>query len=190
MLARLLRRVFHFWVSLFSRKLTNRYGANRRITRQFASSSDSRRANHDRTLKALPWHEISMLTRRRLQTGFTRSGFDATGWRVQQQQKHGRGPNALKSASSDSVARGRVGQMPRKGYPRLPARVADAVSLQQRVADGVATPAVAQEHQRILKCASLKIPRRQFVARKRAAARNRVIGRLTHFMESQAFNGA
>ena len=90
-----------------------------------------------------------MLTRRR-QAGFTRSGFDATGWRMQQQQKHGRGPNALKSASSDSVARGRVGQMPRKGYPRLPARVADAVSLQQRVADGVATPAVAQEHQRIL----------------------------------------
>jgi hypothetical protein len=54
MLARLLRRVFHFWVSLFSRKLTNRYGANRRITGQFASSSDSRRENHDRTLKALP----------------------------------------------------------------------------------------------------------------------------------------
>ena len=40
--------------------------------------------------------------------------------------------------------------MPKKAYPRRPVRVADAVSLQQRIADGVATPAETQEHQRIL----------------------------------------
>jgi hypothetical protein len=38
----------------FSRNVTDRYDANRRITGQFASSSDSRRENHGRALKALP----------------------------------------------------------------------------------------------------------------------------------------
>jgi hypothetical protein len=66
--------------------------------------------------------------------------FDATRLRMQQQQKH-----------TDSLApAGRVRPMPKKAYPRLPARVADAVSLQQRIADGLATPAEAQEYQRIL----------------------------------------
>jgi hypothetical protein len=51
---RLLGGFLRFWVSCISRRLTNRYGANRRITGQFASSSDSRRENHDRRLKALP----------------------------------------------------------------------------------------------------------------------------------------
>jgi hypothetical protein len=69
----------------------------------------------------------------------TGDGFDATGWRMQQQQKH-----------TDSATPGRIGPMPKKAYPRLPARVADAVSLQQRIADGVATPAEVQEYQRIL----------------------------------------
>ena len=58
---------------------------------------------------------------------------------MQQQQKH-----------AESAAAGRVGRRPKKAYPRLPARVADAASLQQRIADGVATPAEAQEYQRIL----------------------------------------
>jgi hypothetical protein len=40
--------------------------------------------------------------------------------------------------------------MPKKAYPRPPARVADAVSLQQRISDDVATPAEAQDYQRIL----------------------------------------
>jgi hypothetical protein len=40
--------------------------------------------------------------------------------------------------------------MPKKAYPRLPARVADAVSLQQHISDDAATPAEAQGYQRIL----------------------------------------
>jgi hypothetical protein len=40
--------------------------------------------------------------------------------------------------------------MPKKAYPRLPARIEHAVALQQRVATGMATPAKAQEYQRIL----------------------------------------
>ncbi len=57
---------------------------------------------------------------------------------MQQQQKH-----------TESAAP-RVRLKPKKAYPRLPARVADATSLQQRIADGVATPAEAQEYHRIL----------------------------------------
>jgi hypothetical protein len=58
---------------------------------------------------------------------------------MQQQQKH-----------TESAAPRRVRPKPKKAYPRLPARVADAASLQQRIADGVATPAEAQEYHRIL----------------------------------------
>jgi hypothetical protein len=39
---------------------------------------------------------------------------------------------------------------PKKAYPHLPARVEDAASLQQRIADGVATPDEARDYQRIL----------------------------------------
>lgn len=39
---------------------------------------------------------------------------------------------------------------PKKSYPRLPARVEDALVLQPRIADGVATPDEAREYQRIL----------------------------------------
>jgi hypothetical protein len=58
---------------------------------------------------------------------------------MQQQQNH-----------TDSPAPRRVRAMPKKAYPRLPARVADAVSLQQRIADGLATPAEAREYRRIV----------------------------------------
>jgi hypothetical protein len=47
-------RVLCVWGLVSPVMLTDRYDANRRITGQFASSSDSRRENHDRTLKALP----------------------------------------------------------------------------------------------------------------------------------------
>jgi hypothetical protein len=40
--------------------------------------------------------------------------------------------------------------MRKKAYPRLPARIDHAVTLQQRVATGIATPVEAQEYQRIL----------------------------------------
>jgi hypothetical protein len=40
--------------------------------------------------------------------------------------------------------------MPKKAYPRLPTRIEHAVTLQQRVATGKATPVEAQEYQRIL----------------------------------------
>jgi hypothetical protein len=39
--------------------------------------------------------------------------------------------------------------MPKK-YPRLPARIELAVTLQQRIADGEATPDETREYQRVL----------------------------------------
>jgi hypothetical protein len=42
------------------------------------------------------------------------------------------------------------GPMLKKVYPRLPLRIEHAVSLQQRVATGVATPAEARDYRRIL----------------------------------------
>jgi hypothetical protein len=40
--------------------------------------------------------------------------------------------------------------MPKRTYPRQPARIDYAVTLQQRVATGIATPTEAQEYRRII----------------------------------------
>jgi hypothetical protein len=54
------------------------------------------------------------------------------------------------AASSRLEREERGDPMPKKTYPRLPLRIEHAVSLQQRVATGVATPAEAREYRRIL----------------------------------------
>ena len=54
-----------------------------------------------------------------------------------------RGPGACRAEAEESLS-------------STPARVADAAGLQQRIADGVATPAEVQEYQRILNVLRLK----------------------------------